>query len=199
MSVIQQFNGVTDGSLTIRPLTGSEGDLAAMARWLSDPRVLEFYEGRDNPHDVERVRQVFLTEMAEKGQMACIVELDGTPIGYLQFYLVDCEELAELGLEPTPGVFGLDQFIGEPGLWGQGVGRRMIRLILGYLFDEEAADRVILDPVVTNLRAIRCYEACGFERIAVLPEHEMHEGKARDVQLMGVTRGTGRLVDGLDI
>lgn len=187
-----QFQGVAKGRLSIRPLADCEADVGALARWLSDERVLEFYEGRDNPYDTARVRRKFLTKQ-ERGQTPCIVELDGAPIGYLQFYPIDRATLdKEMGLDPTERVFGIDQFIGEPSLWGQGIGRCMILLILSYLFDREGADRVVLDPVVTNIRAIRCYQACGFERITILPGHEVHEGIARDIQLMGVTPKTVR-------
>lgn len=168
-------------------MTEHDDDLCVMSRWLSDPRVLEFYEGRDNPHDVEMIRHAFIRKTTEKGETPCIVELDRRPVGYLQFYPVDADGVVEYGLNASETVYGLDQFIGEPDLWGRGVGRAMIRLVLEHLFREQGAQRVVLDPVVENLRAIRCYEACGFRRAKLLPGHEMHEGRLRDCWLMEVT------------
>ena len=81
-------------------------------------------------------------------------------------------------------VFGMDQFLGEPGLWGKGIGRKFIRLILKHLFEDCGAEAVVLDPHADNLRAIRCYEACGFRKETFLPAHELHEGKMRDCWLM---------------
>jgi aminoglycoside 6'-N-acetyltransferase len=40
---------------------------------------------------------------------------------------------------------------------------RSILLLLRYLFQAKGARNAILDPHITNLRAIRCYEKCGFE------------------------------------
>ncbi|MGE5560287.1 MAG: GNAT family N-acetyltransferase [Chloroflexota bacterium] len=176
--------------MTIRPMRDSASDLAVMARWLSDPRVLEFYEGRDRPHDVEMVRDGFLRRTEVKGETPCIVEVHGRPIGYIQFYPIDADEAAEYGLDPGEAVYGIDQFIGEPALWDQGLGRAMVRLMLSYLLGERGAARVVLDPAVDNERAIRCYQACGFRRVKLLPEHELHEGRRRDCWLMAVTRET---------
>lgn len=41
------------------------GDQRHLAKWLSDPAVLEFYEGRDSPFDVNKVQQVFYDEQHE--------------------------------------------------------------------------------------------------------------------------------------
>ncbi|MFD2655202.1 hypothetical protein [Gracilibacillus thailandensis] len=34
-------------------------DSYQLAKWLSKPSVLEFYEGRDNPFDLEKVKKDF--------------------------------------------------------------------------------------------------------------------------------------------
>jgi aminoglycoside 6'-N-acetyltransferase len=69
------------GPLHVRNLT--EADIPLMAKWLSDPRVLQYYGGRDNLHDEARAREHYLDNGGEK---RCIVELDGAPIGYIQLY-----------------------------------------------------------------------------------------------------------------
>lgn len=50
--------------LTVRTL--EEKDDILLAKWLSDPSVLEFYEGRDNPFDLNKVREVFMIKMMKK-------------------------------------------------------------------------------------------------------------------------------------
>ncbi len=44
------------GNLKVRML---EEDNVLLAKWLSDLSVLEFYEGRDNPFDLDKVNEVF--------------------------------------------------------------------------------------------------------------------------------------------
>jgi aminoglycoside 6'-N-acetyltransferase len=177
---------VSRGEYTIRRMNGEQGDFACMAGWLSDPRVLEFYEGRDRPFSLEMVRSSFdPVELDEDGVIATILEYQGQPAGYLQFYPTDGEEYQFTGMGT---VYGLDLFIGEPELWGRGIGTAFVRLLLEYLFAVKNADWVILDPHIDNPRAIRAYEKSGFHRIKLLPRHEWHEGSYVDSWLMGVKK-----------
>ena len=178
---------LNDGDLRLRRLRDEPADYACLAAWLSDPRVLEFYEGRDHPYNYQMAAEEFNPErMAADGETACIIELAGRPVGYLQFYPTGQDERGEYGLPPGEIIYGLDLFIGEPGLWGSGLGRRVIKALLAYLFKERAAQRVVIDPHVDNLRAIRSYEACGFRKVKVLPAHEWHEGRQVDSWLMEI-------------
>lgn len=162
----------------------TQADYALLARWLTDPRVLQCYEGRDNPFPLERVKEKYAPRvLAEEGVVPCIMQYECQPVGYLQFYVADP---AEYHFDGRGKVYALDLFIGEPSLWGQGLGTQFVRLLLCYLFETKSADWVILDPHVDNTRAIRAYEKCGFRKIKVLPQHELHEGKQVDCWLMGI-------------
>lgn len=170
--------------LRVRRLEDVPADVSLLARWLSDPRVLEFYEGRDNPHDERKVRDVFYGGKADSTEVPCIFEWEGQPVGYVQFYPVDTEGEAYYDCGPGPLTYGVDLFIGEPEYWGRGIGTALLRLVIAYLVDECGAGRVVIDPVVTNVRAIRSYEKCGFRKVKVLPRHEFAEGKWTDNWLM---------------
>lgn len=176
-----------EGTIVIRQMEDSPADYALLARWLSDERVLEFYEGRDHPYSYEQVVQEFGPEgkADEEELTACILVFEEQPAGYLQFYLADSEEYS---FEGEGRVYALDLFIGEADLWGKGLGTRFIQLLLTHLFEELGADWVILDPHVDNPRAIRAYEKCGFRKIKLLPGHEFHEGRYVDCWLMGVQK-----------
>jgi aminoglycoside 6'-N-acetyltransferase len=177
------------GSLTLRKLRPDLADMLRMAKWLTDPRVLEFYEGRDNPQPLEKVRQVFDPETrAEKGETPCLMVLGGQPVGYMQFYRVDEEMRQRHTLAPEGAIYGIDLFIGEPELWGRGLGARATRLLVDYLFEVCQAVQVILDPHVENERAIRTYRKCGFQDLGILPAHELHEGRWADCLLLGISR-----------
>ena len=45
------------GKLAVRELERKDNHL--LSKWLSDPAVLEYYEGRDNVFDLERVDRHF--------------------------------------------------------------------------------------------------------------------------------------------
>ena len=169
--------------VSLRPLAPDDAPL--LLGWLTDPRVLEYWEG---PHEVftpERVREDFYDDTDPT--VRCVIQYLGRDIGYLQYYPLDSEGFAEYQYSRTElRVFGIDQFIGEPELWGKGIGRAFVRLICEFLQERLGAQAVVLDPHADNLRAIRCYEACGFKKVKLLPEHEMHDGVMVDCWLMAL-------------
>jgi aminoglycoside 6'-N-acetyltransferase len=180
---------IRDGDLALRRMRNNKSDYELMAKWLTDPRVLEFYEGRDNPFPLARIVNEYSTSVLySQGVTPCFLISKGGPIGYLQFCPVASgEDLLSYGLEATDAasnIFGLDQFIGEPEYWDRGIGTRAIRLMLVYLFHSKQAAAAVVDPHVENLRAIHCYEKCGFRKIKLLAHHELHEGVWSDSWLM---------------
>jgi len=102
-----------------------------LARWLSDPRVLEFYEGRDSPYDEDMVRTHFLSP--DEYMERFIVFHSKRPIGYLQVYPVHPAKRPLYGVGEDEAPFGMDLFIGEPDLWDRGIGSRLVRQAAAYL------------------------------------------------------------------
>lgn len=165
----------------IRPLEPS--DAVYLQKWLTNPTVLEFYEGRDFQCSAETIQEHFYD--ADPWVERWAVTYGGFPIGYLQSYLVTEEMRREYrydGKEQT--VYAIDQFIGEPELWGKGIGKRFLCLIQSYLVEKKGAEVILLDPHADNPRALRAYQAVGFQIVKFLPAHELHEGEMRDCWLM---------------
>lgn len=171
-------------SLCVRKLRDEPEEYALLAQWLNDPRVLEFYEGRDQFFTPEKVRTAFQPKNGSDNTcLPCLIERAGHPLGYVQICQLTPEDKCEYGLDADSLVYGLDLFIGEPDLWGQGIGRRVVSAVTEALF-AAGVGWVTLDPQVNNLRAQRCYAACGFQIIKRLPAHELHEGRWVDCLLM---------------
>ena len=168
----------------IRIRTMTPNDAAVLLKWMTDMRVLEFYEGRDKRYTQELIYENFFEEDDESA-IKVILEYDGRPIGYGQIYEIMDRDYGEYGYVNRSGtVYGMDQFIGEPDCWNKGIGTGYLRLVLKFLREEKKADAVIMDPHQDNIRAIKCYQKAGFRIIKSLPEHELHEGKMRDCYLM---------------
>jgi aminoglycoside 6'-N-acetyltransferase len=182
---------ISDADLSIRLMRDELADYEIMAKWLSDPRVAEFYEGRDRPLSLEQIQSEYAPYIRGEADVTpCLIMLQSALIGYIQFYLVGEESRNSYGLPADEGIGsldGIDQFIGEVSCWNRGLGSRSISLLLQHLFQTMGARKVILDPHVTNLRAVRCYEKCGFRKVKILPAHEWHEGVLRDAWLMEAT------------
>ena len=180
--------------ITIRPLRDHADDYAVMSRWLSDERVLQFYDGRDRPLSYEDAASKYGPRaLGEHYVRPCIIELAGRPIGYIQYYPVDKageahENAGYYRLVDPGGAWAIDMFIGEPDIWGRGMGSSSLAALAGHIFSVLGAQRIVIDPHVDNPRAIRAYEKAGFRKQKVLKEHEFHEGRWHDAWLMTIER-----------
>lgn len=169
-----------NGKILVRLI--EEKDIPIMTKWLSDPKVLKYYEGRDNPFNCEKVRVKFLNE--QKGINRCIIEYMKQEIGYIQFYELNEKSKEDFGYPITERIYGTDQFIGEVEYWNKGIGGLIVQSMTRYVTTILKADRVVMDPQCWNKRAITCYEKCNFKKVKLLPSNEYHEGEYRDCWLM---------------
>lgn len=174
---------IRQGHLGVRPLIPS--DVAWLTRWLNDPKVLAYYEGRDHPQSPELIRQRFLTKSGEP-ILGCLVTWRQDPAGYAQIYPLD-DQAAYHFQEPQDGAWGMDLFIGETRLWGCGIGTQLVSALSEALFQQMGADRILIDPQVNNPRAVHVYQKCGFRIKRRLVRHELHEGRWEDCWLMEKT------------
>lgn len=175
-----------DGDVAIRRMRDDPHDYRLMAAWLTDERVLEYYEGRDQPFPYEHVVEKYGPRIREGPIVPCILYYRDQEIGYLQYYLVASAQDYEL--EDASDTYGIDVFIGEPEYWERGIGSRALAALVRYLLEQLGARRVVIDPDVANRRAVRAYEKAGFRKVKVLKEHEWHEGAKRDCWLMAIER-----------
>lgn len=166
----------TAGDLTVRPWR--ESDLPLVVKWMSDPRVLQYFGGRDHPLDETQSRAGYEEDTDDH---RCIFSFQGEPIGYIQFCPIGVEES---GMSPKDRVWGIDLYIGEPAFWNRGIGTRLVRAGAEQLLAQGYADHVTIDPEAWNARAVRSYEKAGFVKRMLMPRSELHEGEWRDNWLM---------------
>jgi len=164
-----------------------DADYRMVFEWLSDPLVAEWYGGRDTVRTFESTREKYRARLGGS-TTATIILHGGEPVGFLQFTALDhsdeVETAEELGLDDPAGAFAIDLYIGEPSLWGKGIGSRAIATFTRWLFDERDATVVFADPRVANPRSIRAFEKTGYTKVRILPGHERHEGRDEDCWLM---------------
>jgi hypothetical protein len=80
---------ISDAAVSIRLMRDELGDYQVMSKWLSDPRVLEFYQGRDHPLALEQIQSEYAPRIrGEEDVTPCLIILQSVPIGHMQFYLV---------------------------------------------------------------------------------------------------------------
>lgn len=160
-------------------------DEKLLQKWLSDSLVLQFYEGRDLSFTLEDVKRKFFNR--NDVITRCLVVYQGDEIGYIQYYPINPDTSNISDYQGMEGIYGLDQFIGESEFWNKGIGTMIITSTVAFLFNEKKVSTIIMDPMTSNKRAIKCYEKCGFRKVKVLPKHLLHEGVYRDCLLMEYT------------
>ena len=75
----EDYVKIEKDEITIRDFT--ETDLPLMFKWLTDKRVLEYYEGRDGRFTMDTLSAHFLEEIPDGFRM--IIEYKKSPIGYV--------------------------------------------------------------------------------------------------------------------
>ncbi len=182
-----------DGELSFRFMRDADDDHAVVAGWLADDEVARHFGGRDRPRSPDALRAKYTERIHRGPAFPTLLLRDGRPIGFLQFYaLADLDE-GEAKLFAVPPSdrrrrFGIDLFVGEPALWGTGLGSRAIRAFVDWLFAERDAVAVYADPRVENPRSVRAFEKADMRKLRVLPGHEPYEGSRRDCWLLVADR-----------
>ncbi|HCD41895.1 MAG: GNAT family N-acetyltransferase [Bacillota bacterium] len=78
--------------------------------------------------------------------------------------------------------------IGHPEYIGKGYGYDAISSLLDYVFSTTRLDRIYLRVLADNLRAVKCFEKCGFRKNWVMARRISHEGSPKRLFLMAIER-----------
>ncbi len=147
--------------IEFKPL--SETDLPLLADWLSRAHLQKWW--REDEITIERIREKYLPRIfGEDDARPFLVYLDYSPVGYIQYYhaWINQDWWPD---KPEKGVLGIDQFIGDKNNLDKGIGSRFISEFVQRLFDDPEVTEIRVDPRPDNVRAIRCYEKVGFEKV----------------------------------
>jgi aminoglycoside 6'-N-acetyltransferase len=169
-----------EGNLAIRRLIDDPGDYGLIVRWRNEPHVREWWDPDDPPMTLAAAIEEYRADTREgSSTTACIIEQDGSPIGFLQCYRWSDEpsDAEVLGISLDDDAWGLDLFIGEPAMVGRGVGPRVIDLLCRFLSAERGASSVALVAAQDNARALSAYEKAGFRRVQAVLDTDVKDGQ----------------------
>jgi len=140
-------------------------DLHVVHGWLSRPHVRRWWGGRESYDEIaEHYRSAI---EGERPTDLYIALLDDEPIGFVQTYLVaDYPDYAAL-VGAGEGVAGVDLFIGDAALTGQGIGSEILRRFVDEIvFVAPTTTSCLADPDVRNVASIRAFEKAGFRVVS---------------------------------
>lgn len=178
---------VAEGNLTIRAMQDDPEDYWLLVRWRAEPHVHDWWDPDDPAPTYEEIVEEYAPSVrGDEKTAACIIEVDGRPAGYLQFYrwLPYLEENPTIDVGADADTYGIDIHIGEPDLIDQGVGSRAVDLVCRHLERNLGASWIALTTEVANHRAQRAYEKVGFVKVRQVLDTDTRDGERTVCWLM---------------
>jgi aminoglycoside 6'-N-acetyltransferase len=155
--------------VTLRPL--GPADTEALGAMFALPLIAEAWPG-DNIARLE-------SHLSDDGVVGMVVEHGGQVIGFIQYYEED---------DPNYRHAGIDVVL-HPDWCDRGLGSDAVRTLARHLFDDLGHHRIMIDPRVTNLRAVASYRKVGFRDVGVMRRYERaNDGTWHDALLMDLLR-----------
>lgn len=142
-------------------------DKVLLEHWDRQPHVIAAVGDDDGSFDweAELPRDVDWRELL-------VAEAEGRPVGCLQIIDPAREETHYWG-DIELGLRAIDIWIGEARDLGRGLGTQMMRQAIAHCFSAPDVTAILIDPLASNLRAIRFYERLGFAPVGErVFEHE---------------------------
>lgn len=130
-------------------------DLETLSFWDSMQHVIDSDPNDDWNWQFELCRQPEWREQL-------LAELNGREIGIIQIIDPFHEESQYWG-EVEPNKRAIDIWIGFEEDLGKGYGTEMMHLAIGRCFHDPKVTSILIDPLVSNKRAIKFYRRLGFK------------------------------------
>ena len=168
---------IIGNKVTLRSI--SRDDLSRLWQFNNDLDV-EVAGGGDPPvpQSLERLYAEFDQDTSRGGRDGTrfAIEVAGELVGQCALFNFNAAaRTAELGIT-----------IGNKNYWGQGYGREAVNLLVAYAFRQHNLRKIWLQVHASNERAIRSYQACGFQEEGRLRAHVWSSGAYDDLVMMAV-------------
>ena len=153
-------------TIGFRPL--SREDLPLLTTWLRATHVAMWWRGE--PQDLAGVEAKYGPRIAALvPNESFIVEIAGTPIGFIQRYWIANHHDWVRALAPVAvpeRSIGIDYLIGERSRIGKGLGSELVRQFIGETFRQQTdATAIVVGVQQANTASWRALEKAGFTRI----------------------------------
>lgn len=142
----------------------TEADLPLLHEWLQREHVQFWWRERESYDAVVR-RYLPAIDGRDPTDLYLIL-VDERPAGFIQTYVVsDYSDYRRL-VDVEEGVAGVDLFLADPELTGQGLGSTVIaQFVRDVVFAAPRTHACIADPDAENLASLRAFEKAGFARV----------------------------------
>jgi [ribosomal protein S5]-alanine N-acetyltransferase len=140
---------------------------ATYVAWLNDPAVVRYSEQRHRKHTLDSCR-AYVGRFESGPDRLWAVEYEGEHVGNISA-VVDLMN----------GTVEVSNLIGEPSVWGRGIGTESVRQAVNSMLDE-GYRKVWLGTVSCNAAELRLMDKLGLELDCVIRGHFLIDGKPVD-------------------
>jgi aminoglycoside 6'-N-acetyltransferase len=153
--------------LSLRSMT--EHDLPLIGDWLRQPHVATWWlPGTTAEAEVAKYQESIVDGQDPATHLLTVI-VDGTPVGWCQWYRwADYPAEAE-AMEALSGEAGIDYAIGDPAQIGHGTGTELIAALVAEVRRHHPDAGILTDPDARNVPSRRVLEKNGFGLMAVRP------------------------------
>lgn len=164
-------------TIRLRPLEFD--DIDTLYTWATDLEI-QVSAGWSQPLSLAAFREKHSRRITQPSDELILfaVAYEQQLVGHVQLALIDhVERRAAVGI-----------VIGDKSVWGKGIGRASLTLLLDYAFTVQNLERIYAEAYGFNERSHRLLEGVGFQREGVLRQHEMHNGTRQDMHIFGILK-----------
>ena len=148
--------------ITFRKLENKDYDFKLLYNWCKKEYIYEWFEQREL--SFEEIVSKYQRKLTTNKQDLFIIICDDKEIGFLQIYKFE-NDIELKAIEDYHNIYEFDIFIGEETCLSKGIGSIIVKQVNDMIYSKYNADAIMLRPFKRNIRAIKCYEKCGYEVI----------------------------------
>lgn len=159
-----------------------EKDVSGMLDWMHDPKVNRFFRF-DGASMTEEKAKSFINQALSDAEKKiaynfAITDENDEYLGTISLKNIDWEAgVAEYAISMRSNA------------QGKGIATKATNEILRYAFEELGLNRVFLNVLYDNEKAIRLYEKCGFQYEGIFKNHIHIRGENKSLKWYAVMRG----------
>ena len=153
-------------------------DYPIYTKWLNNSNINKYLTMQNQLLSLNKEKEI-LERLSYEEFIFSIVKVDNDElIGNIGLNNIDYKNgSAELGI-----------FIGEEDNLSKGYGSEAIKLLINYAFNNLRLHNIMLTVYADNIRAIKCYNKCGFKEFGRRCEALFRDGKYIDSIYMEVVK-----------
>ena len=148
-------------NISFRKLENNDKDFYKLHEWCSNKNVYEWFEQRILTF--EEIKKKYQKKLNDGKQDLFIINCDDTEIGLIQIYKYEND--VDYNFDNYNNLYEFDIYIGNSDYISRGIGSTVINLVKEKIYKEYNADAIMLRPFKRNIRAVKCYEKCGFKEV----------------------------------